>query len=238
MAELPERLTGGTTARHARRVRPADRSVPEGARAPGEAQICSRAGPNDCSRAWLCRARGARLGTVPPPEAGSNTCSSWRHLRAAEPGVSGSQSAPGRRCGPRRTKFGLHVARAARSVGEAGLVIGVEPQPAALLRTRLNLALNGLLSNVKLIQGALGRAEQMTFMPWSIRRTPRAASLIDRGPGFHVQRSAARVVYSRSYGVGVCASYCWMFRATRATLAGVNLADGPELAVIERIRSF
>jgi hypothetical protein len=40
--------------------------------------------------------------------------------------------------------FGLHVAIAARAVGPQGLVLGIEPQPNALLRARENLALNGL----------------------------------------------------------------------------------------------
>jgi FkbM family methyltransferase len=131
------------------------------------------------------------------------------------------------------TNFGLHVARAAHCVGEAGLVIGVEPQPAALLRTRLNLALNGLLSNVKLIQGALGRAEQVTFMPWSDPQNAGAASLFDRGPGFYVQvlrldsllpvlwRGRLRLLLLDVQGYESDA------------LAGVNLVDGPELAVIE-----
>ena len=38
--------------------------------------------------------------------------------------------------------FGLHLAVAARAAGEKGRVVGIEPQPRSLLRTRANLALN------------------------------------------------------------------------------------------------
>src|SRR5260221_6816528 len=129
--------------------------------------------------------------------------------------------------------FGLHVARAARSVGDAGLVIGVEPQPAALLRTRLNLALNGLLSNVTLIQGALGEAEQLTFMPWSDPQNAGAASLLDHGPGFHVQvmRLAALLRTLRRERVRLLLLNGQGYESD--ALAGANLAEGPEVAVIE-----
>jgi FkbM family methyltransferase len=80
--------------------------------------------------------------------------------------------------------FGLHVAVAAGAVGEAGLVLGVEPQPAALLRTRLNLELNGLPARVRLVQAALGREERFAEMAWSAPENAGAASLLDPGHGF------------------------------------------------------
>ena len=80
--------------------------------------------------------------------------------------------------------FGLHVAVAARAVGASGRVVGVEPQPAALLRTRANLALNGLEDRVSLVAAALGSRNDLVSMAWSRPDNPGAASLVDSGPGF------------------------------------------------------
>ena len=82
--------------------------------------------------------------------------------------------------------FGLHVAVAASSVGESGVVIGFEPQPAALLRAYANLVLNGLSDRVRLVEVALGSKEQIVPMPWSQPSNTGAASLLDKGPGLNV----------------------------------------------------
>jgi FkbM family methyltransferase len=129
--------------------------------------------------------------------------------------------------------FGLHVARAARSVGDAGVVIGVDPQPGALLRTRLNLALNGLLSSVKLIQAALGETEQLTFMPWSDPQNAGAASLLDQGPGFHVQVMRLDSLLEALGRPHVRLLLLDVQGYERDALAGANLAEGPEIGVIE-----
>jgi hypothetical protein len=63
--------------------------------------------------------------------------------------------------------FGQHVAVAARAVGPSGLVVGVEPQPAALLRAARNLRLNGLAAQVRLVSAALGRTDALLPMRWS-----------------------------------------------------------------------
>lgn len=82
--------------------------------------------------------------------------------------------------------FGLHVAVAAKAVGERGLVVGIEPQPAALLRAAQNLRVNNLLDRVRLICVALGESEDLEQMAWAAADNPGAASLLDEGPGLSV----------------------------------------------------
>ena len=81
---------------------------------------------------------------------------------------------------------GLHVIVAARAVGETGCVIGVEPQPAALLRARRNIDLNGVAGSIRLLAAALGAETSITHMPWSDSGNTGAASLLDSGPGLEV----------------------------------------------------
>jgi FkbM family methyltransferase len=83
--------------------------------------------------------------------------------------------------------FGQHVAVAARAVGPAGLVVGVEPQPAALLRAARNLRLNGLSAQVRLVGAALGRTDALLPMRWSRPENAGAASLLDEGEGLVVR---------------------------------------------------
>jgi FkbM family methyltransferase len=83
--------------------------------------------------------------------------------------------------------FGQHVAVAARAVGTAGMVVGVEPQPAAMVRARDNLRLNHLDAQVKLVNVALGSREEFLPMAWSSASNAGAASLLDSGPGFFVR---------------------------------------------------
>jgi FkbM family methyltransferase len=82
--------------------------------------------------------------------------------------------------------FGLHVAVAARAVGDKGRVIGIEPQPAALLRATQNLRLNKLLHRVSLVSVALGAREELAHMAWPTSGNSGAASLLDNGAGFSV----------------------------------------------------
>jgi FkbM family methyltransferase len=81
---------------------------------------------------------------------------------------------------------GMHVIAAAKAVGAGGCVIGVEPQPAALLRARANLELNGVAARVRLVSAAVGHGEELTPMSWSNQENTGAASLLDSGPGFVV----------------------------------------------------
>ncbi len=82
--------------------------------------------------------------------------------------------------------FGLHVAVAARAVGDEGRVIGIEPQPAALLRATQNLRLNKLLHRVSLISVALGAREDLVHMAWPASANSGTASLLDNGAGLSV----------------------------------------------------
>jgi len=81
---------------------------------------------------------------------------------------------------------GLHVIVAARAVGSNGCVIGVEPQPAALLRARRNIEINALAGAVRLVEAALGAKPSLTHMAWSSAENTGTASLFDTGPGFTV----------------------------------------------------
>jgi len=82
--------------------------------------------------------------------------------------------------------FGAHIAVAAVAVGPTGRVIGIEPQPAALLRAHDNLVLNGLADRVRLVAAALGADEAFVHMPWSSSENPGAVSIFDEGQGLFV----------------------------------------------------
>jgi FkbM family methyltransferase len=77
--------------------------------------------------------------------------------------------------------IGLHVIVAARQVKGAGRVLGVEPQPASLLRARKNLILNGLSENVILLAGGLGAETGMATMSPAPEHNSGMASLVDQG---------------------------------------------------------
>lgn len=81
--------------------------------------------------------------------------------------------------------FGLHVAVAAKAVGDNGRVVGIEPQPAALLRAAQNLRLNKLLHRVSLVSVAIGAHEDVVRMAWPGPNSG-TASLLDEGPGLSV----------------------------------------------------
>src|SRR5262249_3422481 len=59
--------------------------------------------------------------------------------------------------------FGQQLIIASRATGAAGLVIGIDPHPAALARARQNITLNGKLDNIHLVASALG--EQTAILP-------------------------------------------------------------------------
>jgi FkbM family methyltransferase len=129
--------------------------------------------------------------------------------------------------------FGLHVARAARAVGPTGVVVGVEPQPAALLRAKMNLELNGLAAGVRLVQAALGRREELVPMPWSNPANAGAASLLDSGAGFWVPMlrldSLTALLGGRRRRLLLLDVQGYELEA----LAGCDLENGPELLVVE-----
>jgi len=134
--------------------------------------------------------------------------------------------------------FGLHVAVCARAVGEDGRVVGVEPQAAAVLRTRLNLERNGLSSRVDLLQAALGEKPEILRMAWSQMHNPGAASLFDEGEGFSVPavtlEEATPLLAARRFRVLLLDVQGYEFHV----LAGADFARGPEIAIVELDAGF
>jgi FkbM family methyltransferase len=129
--------------------------------------------------------------------------------------------------------FGLHVARAARAVGPTGVVVGVEPQPAALLRAKMNLDLNGLVPVVRLVQAALGRMERLVPMPWSNPENAGAASLLDEGAGFWVPMLRLEALTALLGGRSPRLLLLDVQGHELEVLAGCDLKQGPELIVVE-----
>lgn len=129
--------------------------------------------------------------------------------------------------------FGLHVAVAAGAVGENGLVLGVEPQAAALLRTRLNLDLNRLLARVRLVQASLGSREGLVPMAWSVPENAGAASLLDEGQGFFTPMlsldSVKGLLGEHPFRLLLLDVQGYELEALR----GLRLEDGPQLAIVE-----
>ncbi len=129
--------------------------------------------------------------------------------------------------------FGLHVAVAAQAVGEDGHVIGVEPQPAALLRATQNLRLNNLLNRVTLMSVALGARADLVHMAWQNTVNAGASSLLDEGAGLSVSvLPLSQVIKSR---------HCEKVRLLlldvqgyeQQVLAGLDNTCLPEILIVE-----
>lgn len=75
--------------------------------------------------------------------------------------------------------IGLHVIVASRAVGPTGRVIGVEPQPASVLRARQNILLNDLPDNVLLVSGGLGSQRCILPMAPAPSHNSGMASFVD-----------------------------------------------------------
>lgn len=129
--------------------------------------------------------------------------------------------------------FGLHVAVAARSVGNEGRVIGVEPQPAALLRAAQNLRLNDLLHRVSLVSVAIGANEELVHMAWPGADNSGTASLLDEGAGFMVSivRLASVIKAHNFRNVRLLLLDVQGYEAQ--ALAGLNDECLPEILIVE-----
>ncbi|HEX3527041.1 MAG TPA: FkbM family methyltransferase [Thermoanaerobaculia bacterium] len=134
--------------------------------------------------------------------------------------------------------FGLHVASAALATGPQGLILGVEPQPAALLRARMNFELNGLESRVVLVAAALGAEEGLAHMAWSKPDNPGAASLLDQSPGFTVPMIRLRSLMPLLGGRLFRLLLLDVQGFEQEALKGIDFTQGPEIAVIEIDREF
>lgn len=85
--------------------------------------------------------------------------------------------------------IGLHVIVASRSVGQSGHVVGIEPQPASLMRSRDNISLNDLADNITLVAAAIGSEASLAPMAPAPVQNTGSASLVAMDPGrypFHV----------------------------------------------------
>lgn len=134
--------------------------------------------------------------------------------------------------------FGLHVAVAARAVSETGIVVGVEPQPAALLRARFNLDLNGLAARVRLVAAALGQSEELVPMAWSDPDNAGAASLLDHGLGVTVPILRLDRVLPLLEGRSFRLLLLDVQGYELDVLAGAPLTPGPDLIIVELDPTF
>ncbi len=134
--------------------------------------------------------------------------------------------------------FGLHVASAALAAGPQGLILGVEPQPAALLRARMNFELNRLESRIVLVEAALGAEEGLAHMAWSKPDNPGAASLLDQQPGFTVSMIRLLSLMPLLGGRLFRLLLLDVQGFEQEALQGIDFTQGPDIVVIEIDREF
>lgn len=79
--------------------------------------------------------------------------------------------------------IGLHVIAASRAVGAGGCVVGIEPQPASLIRARANILLNDLPDNVRLVSAGLGAKSEILPMSPAPSHNSGMASLVESDAG-------------------------------------------------------
>jgi FkbM family methyltransferase len=128
---------------------------------------------------------------------------------------------------------GLHAIVAAKAVGASGRVIGCDPQPPALLRSRLNIELNAVPEgSLRLVAAALGAERGLTRMPWPPLDNRGAASFFDEGSGFTAPLvTLAEVARSLDLGPIRLLLLDVMGYEIQA-LAGLGAKLRPEIAVI------
>ncbi len=134
--------------------------------------------------------------------------------------------------------FGLHVAVAARAVGPSGRVIGIEPQPAALLRTFDNLTLNGLADRVQLVSGAFGGSERFCHMAWSRPDNRGAASVYDAGNGFVTRISTVSHVLSAIGGPRPRVLLLDVQGCEVEALDGIESGPHPDILIVELVEEY
>jgi FkbM family methyltransferase len=129
---------------------------------------------------------------------------------------------------------GLHTIVAAKAVGASGRVIGCEPQPAALLRARMNVELNAVPEgSLQLVAAALGAERGLSQMPWPPLDNRGATSLLDDGSGFTVPLVTLAEV-ARSFELGPIRLLLLDVQGYEMqALAGLGAVLRPEIAVVE-----
>lgn len=128
--------------------------------------------------------------------------------------------------------FGLHVTVAAQAASPYGLVIGVEPQPAALVKARRNLQLNEVEAHALLVAAALGNEERIQSIAWSKPDNPGRASLLDQGNlsvAIVRMSSVLHLLDDRPFRLLLLD----VEGSEEKVLMGMDWSKGPDLVVIE-----
>lgn len=135
--------------------------------------------------------------------------------------------------------FGLHVVVAAIAVGPSGRIIGVEPQPAAVMRARRNLDLNGRMDHVHLIIAALGDSPALISLPPPPTGNAGAASLLDSGvSGYEVSVLPVASLFTALGVPAVRLALLDVQGYELRALAGFRGGPLPELMVVEADEAF
>ncbi|HXO27708.1 MAG TPA: FkbM family methyltransferase [Thermoanaerobaculia bacterium] len=129
---------------------------------------------------------------------------------------------------------GLHAIVAAKAVGVTGRVIGCEPQPAALLRARQNVELNGVPEgSLTLVAAALASDPGLAQMPWPLLENRGAASFFDTGTGF-MAPLVTLAELSRALGLGTVRLLLLDVQGYEVqAISGLGATLRPEIAVVE-----
>jgi FkbM family methyltransferase len=133
---------------------------------------------------------------------------------------------------------GLHLIVAAKAVGRTGSVIGIEPQPAALLRARSNLELNEVGEQVRLVAAGIGATNALTHMAWSDPGNAGTASLFDRGPGATVAVLPLSSILAALQPTPLRLILLDVQGYELQALDGLQPDDLPELLVVEDCEEF
>jgi hypothetical protein len=101
----------------------------------------------------------------------------------------------------------------------------------------MNLDLNGLTS-VRHVQAALGRSGQLVPMAWSRPDNPGAASLFDQGPGLLVSMTRLDTLSPLLAGRPFRLLLLDVQGYEQEALAGCDLANGPDVIIVELSRDY
>lgn len=130
--------------------------------------------------------------------------------------------------------MGLHVAVAARAVGPPGRVVGIDPQPSAVLRTMETLRLNSLEGPVQLVSAALGEADAVLPMAWArTEENAGTANLFDEAAGLFVTVTTLSRLHEELAIPRARLLLLDVEGYETKVLAGLRPEHAPEIAVVE-----